>query len=127
VGRIVFSGKEQVALVRPLEGVLHLAMLNFAAEIRRPTAVVAAAEPPLGDEVFENHLAGRGPETEQARGLVHVEAQSGHLAERAENHRHGLRAARLAGRRSTLLPSSIGKSIAQPHGDAPPEGSVVIS
>jgi DNA end-binding protein Ku len=44
VGQVVFSGKDQLALVRPLDGVLHMAMLNFDEEIRRPREVVAAAK-----------------------------------------------------------------------------------
>lgn len=48
VGRIVFSGKEQVVLVRPLESVLHMAMLNFHAEIRPPEKVAVAAPKPAG-------------------------------------------------------------------------------
>jgi DNA end-binding protein Ku len=43
VGQVVFSGKDQLALVRPVEGVLHMAMLNCDEEIRRPREVVAAA------------------------------------------------------------------------------------
>jgi DNA end-binding protein Ku len=44
VGQVVFSGKDQLALVRPLEGVLHMAMLNYDEEIRRPREVVAMAK-----------------------------------------------------------------------------------
>jgi len=51
VGQVVFSGKDQLALVRPDQGVLHMAMLNYAAEIRRPRDVVAAAK--------HSHLGGR--------------------------------------------------------------------
>jgi len=40
VGRVVFSGKDQIVLIRPVEGVLHMAMLNFHAEIR-PAAKIA--------------------------------------------------------------------------------------
>lgn len=36
VGQVVFSGREQLALVRPLDGVLMMAMLNYAAEIHQP-------------------------------------------------------------------------------------------
>jgi len=43
LGQVVFSGKEQLALVRPIDGVLHMAMLNYAAEIRKPETVVAQA------------------------------------------------------------------------------------
>jgi len=44
VGQVVFSGKDQLALVRPMDGVLHLAMLNYDAEIRRPREVVASSK-----------------------------------------------------------------------------------
>jgi DNA end-binding protein Ku len=46
VGQVVFSGKDQLALVRPYEGLLHMAMLNFDEEIRRPAEVMAAHKPP---------------------------------------------------------------------------------
>jgi len=46
VGRIVFSGKDQIALVRPVEGVLHMAMLNYEAEIRSPKTVARAVKKP---------------------------------------------------------------------------------
>jgi DNA end-binding protein Ku len=36
VGQVVFSGKEQVAMVRSVDGVLHMAMLNYNDEIRSP-------------------------------------------------------------------------------------------
>jgi DNA end-binding protein Ku len=39
IGRVVFSGKDQIVLVRPLDGVLHMAMLNYDAEIRPPGKV----------------------------------------------------------------------------------------
>ena len=51
VGQVVFSGKDQLALIRPLEGVLHMAMLNYDEEIRRPRDVVAA--------VKESRIGGR--------------------------------------------------------------------
>lgn len=37
VGQVVFSGREQLALVRPVDGVLTMAMLNYDAEIRKPS------------------------------------------------------------------------------------------
>lgn len=40
VGQIVFSGKDQIVAVRPLEGRLHMAMLNYDEEIRLPEDVV---------------------------------------------------------------------------------------
>lgn len=36
IGQVVFSGKDQIALLRVVEGVLHMAMLNFEAEIKPP-------------------------------------------------------------------------------------------
>lgn len=36
IGPIVFSGKEQLALIRPVGGVLQMAMLNYNEEIRLP-------------------------------------------------------------------------------------------
>lgn len=36
VGQVVFSGREQLALVRPIGSVLAMAMLNYPAEIRSP-------------------------------------------------------------------------------------------
>jgi DNA end-binding protein Ku len=48
VGQVVFSGKEQLVLVRPLHGLLHMAMLNYAAEIRPPVRVVQVALPASG-------------------------------------------------------------------------------
>jgi DNA end-binding protein Ku len=36
VGQIIMSGKRQLVLVRPHEGILQMAMLNYAAEIRAP-------------------------------------------------------------------------------------------
>jgi DNA end-binding protein Ku len=35
VGQVVFSGREQLALVRPVDGMLTMAMLNYDAEIRK--------------------------------------------------------------------------------------------
>jgi DNA end-binding protein Ku len=39
VGQVVFSGRQQLAVVRPLDGVLTMAMLNYDAEIRKPTEI----------------------------------------------------------------------------------------
>lgn len=48
VGRIVMSGKDQLALLRPRDGLLQMIMLNYAAEIRQadltPTRPKKAAE-----------------------------------------------------------------------------------
>jgi DNA end-binding protein Ku len=48
IGQVVFSGKEQIALVRPLEGILHMAMLNYEAEIRNPAHWVKDLAKPSG-------------------------------------------------------------------------------
>lgn len=45
VGQVVFSGKEQIALLRVIDGVLHLAMLNYEPEIRSPREVVVLKQP----------------------------------------------------------------------------------
>src|SRR3954449_3698124 len=39
VGQVVFSGREQLAVVRPVDVVLTMAMLNYAAEIRKPSEI----------------------------------------------------------------------------------------
>jgi DNA end-binding protein Ku len=39
VGQVVFSGRQQLALVRPIDGVLSMAMLNYEAEIRKPAEI----------------------------------------------------------------------------------------
>jgi DNA end-binding protein Ku len=38
VARVVFSGKEQLVLVRPLDGLLVMSMLNYDSQIRKPEA-----------------------------------------------------------------------------------------
>src|SRR5215207_4057597 len=48
VGQIVFSGKDQIALIRPLDGLLHMAMLNFESEIRSPKTFAQALPKPSG-------------------------------------------------------------------------------
>jgi DNA end-binding protein Ku len=48
VGQVVMSGKDQLALVRATDGVLHMALLNFDEEIRRPSDVVALDKPHRG-------------------------------------------------------------------------------
>jgi DNA end-binding protein Ku len=48
VGQVVFSGKDQIVLVRPLNGVLHMAMLNYESEIRDPADIAALPKPPRG-------------------------------------------------------------------------------
>src|SRR3954465_2520943 len=39
VGQVVFSGRQQLAVVRPMEGVLIMAMLNYDAEMRKPETI----------------------------------------------------------------------------------------
>lgn len=48
IGQMVFSGKEQLALVRPLEGLLQMAMLNYDEEIRQPASMRRSAKTPRG-------------------------------------------------------------------------------
>jgi DNA end-binding protein Ku len=40
IGQIVFSGKDQIVAVRPVDGRLHMAMLNYDEEIRTPNEIV---------------------------------------------------------------------------------------
>ena len=40
IGQIVFSGKDQLAAVRPFDGRLHMAMLNYDEEIKTPAEVL---------------------------------------------------------------------------------------
>ena len=46
IGNVVMFGKEQLALVRPLEGLIHMAMLNFDEEIRPPAEMKLALDKP---------------------------------------------------------------------------------
>jgi DNA end-binding protein Ku len=46
IGQVVFSGKQQLALVRPVAGTLHMAMLNYDEEIRPPEEVLSAQKRP---------------------------------------------------------------------------------
>jgi DNA end-binding protein Ku len=39
VGQVVFSGREQLAVIRPFGGVITMAMLNYDAEIRKPSDI----------------------------------------------------------------------------------------
>jgi len=39
VGQVVFSGREQLAAVRPNQGVLMMMMLNYDAEVRKPADI----------------------------------------------------------------------------------------
>jgi DNA end-binding protein Ku len=48
VGQVVFSGKDQLVAVRPVEGRLHMAMLNFDEEIRTPADVLPRRKPVRG-------------------------------------------------------------------------------
>jgi DNA end-binding protein Ku len=40
IGQVVFSGRDQVVLLRPYDGALHMAMLNYAAEMRQTKEAV---------------------------------------------------------------------------------------
>lgn len=46
IGQVVFSGKDQLVLVRPVDGVLHMAMLNYDAEIRPAKKVAGDLKKP---------------------------------------------------------------------------------
>lgn len=48
IGQIVLSGKSQLALIRPYEDVLHMALLNYAAEIRPASAITKIPALPKG-------------------------------------------------------------------------------
>jgi DNA end-binding protein Ku len=48
VGQMVFSSKEQLALIRSEGGILHLAMLNYDEEIRDPGETVGTIPHPSG-------------------------------------------------------------------------------
>ncbi len=39
VGQIILSGREQLAIVRSMDGVLAMAMLNYDAEVRKPETI----------------------------------------------------------------------------------------
>lgn len=57
VGQVVFSGKDQLALIRPVDHVLHMAMLNFEAEIRRPDAISKSLPKPAASTSRQVRLA----------------------------------------------------------------------
>jgi DNA end-binding protein Ku len=48
VGQIVFSGKDQIVALRPVNGRLHMAMLNYDEEIRTPSEVLPKVKRPRG-------------------------------------------------------------------------------
>lgn len=48
IGQLPFSGKDQIALIRPLDGLLHMAMLNYEAEIRDPKKLAGELKKPTG-------------------------------------------------------------------------------
>ena len=56
IGQVVFSGREQLALVRPLDGVLTMSMLNYDAEIRKPADIKREFSRPTTD-ARKLHLA----------------------------------------------------------------------
>jgi DNA end-binding protein Ku len=39
IGQVVFSGRQQLAVIRPHDGVLTMALLNYDAEIRKPSEI----------------------------------------------------------------------------------------
>lgn len=46
VGQVVFSGKEQLAMVRSIDGVLQMSMLNYDEEIKSPDEKAGALKKP---------------------------------------------------------------------------------
>ena len=42
IGQVVWSGREQLAVVRPYQDALHMAMLNYVREIRDPASTVGS-------------------------------------------------------------------------------------
>jgi DNA end-binding protein Ku len=46
VGQVVFSGKEQLAMVRSVDGVLQMSMLNYDEEIKSPDDMAGALKKP---------------------------------------------------------------------------------
>lgn len=42
VGQVVWSGREQLAVIRPYQAALHMAMLNYVPEIRDPAKTISA-------------------------------------------------------------------------------------
>jgi DNA end-binding protein Ku len=45
IGQLVLSGKKQLALIRPLKSVLHMAMLNYDEELKSPDELAPARLP----------------------------------------------------------------------------------
>lgn len=81
-------------------------------------AIVRAPQAPEGDEIVEQDLAGGRVDAEQPCGLIEVQRQARHLAERPEHHRDELRAGRLRAV-SAVLASSIegGDPWSEGHGE----------
>jgi DNA end-binding protein Ku len=46
IGQVVFSGKEQLAMVRSVDGALQMSMLNYDKEIKSPDEMAAALKKP---------------------------------------------------------------------------------
>jgi len=46
VGQVVFSGKEQLAMVRSVDDVLHMGMLNYDKEIKSPSQMASTLKKP---------------------------------------------------------------------------------
>ncbi len=46
IGHLIFSGKDQIALIRPLDNVLQMAMLTYKSEIRSPAQAGAEFKKP---------------------------------------------------------------------------------
>src|SRR5262249_8072335 len=61
VGQVVFSGREQIAVVRPLKKLLAMSLLSFADQVKKPSALeedahhaeVSAEERRLAESLIE--------------------------------------------------------------------------
>jgi DNA end-binding protein Ku len=62
IGQIVFSGKDQLVAVRPLDGRLHMAMLNYDEEIKTPADVLPRPK----------RAAGAAKQVKLAQTLIHA-------------------------------------------------------
>lgn len=123
VGQVVFSGKDQVVLLRPVEGVLHMAMLNYEAEIR-PASRVAEALPKVSPQARQLKLAqtlirdwsvdkfdfGEYTDThrEQVEELIEAKSKGRKLPTPAEEEAPA----------TINLMDALKRSIGQPHGPA---------
>lgn len=102
VGQIVLSGRNQVALLRPLEDVLHMALLNYVSEIRPPGKVAKAPAVPKGS----------GRQISLAQNLIQEWSQDRfHFENYEDDYRQEL---------AKLIKAKVaGKEIVKPHATTP--------